>query len=365
MATKKIKQSNQAKTRRGQTTLKSKALPKTSQATSKSKQRAGGVLIVRKLVKRLVIFIFWIVAILFVFGSGYGFYNLYQGVQLVNEELTRQKDELAELNQQGLAERLNETSRQLNSLRSEYLSLNQQLALQENVNRLLNTRLGALEEEIPLLDVESLEQQRLRELIYSAEQHRQLGESPYPVIRLLQQAYSIALTHSGSLSLIEAINLDLAKYQTISTINKTRALIELDDALKLAAQLPHLVESPQMEEPSPNDYLDRLKNVFASLGDYIRVYKIEDSTKFSLTEEEARLLELTLLVRIMQAQLAILQGEEDFYYHAVESANELVQNYYPPSSIKSKFIDRLSHLAEINIKPESLPPLHSAALLTR
>jgi len=363
MATKKIKQSNQAKARRGQTTLKSKDLPRTSKGANKSKQRA--LLIIRKLVKGLAIFVFWIAAILFVFGSGYGIYNLYQDVQLVNEELTRQKNELAALNQQGLAERLNETSRQLNSLRNEYLSLNQQLALQENVNRLLNTRIGALEEEIPLLDVESLEQQRLRELIYSAEQHRQLGESPYPIIKLLQQAYSIALAHSGSLSLIEAINLDLAKYQTISTINKTRALIELDDALKLVPQLPHLVESAQMEGPSPDNYLDRLKHVFASLSDYIRVYKIEGSTKFSLTGEEVRLLELTLLVRIMQAQLAILQGEEDFYYHAVESANELVQNYYPPSSIKSKFIDRLSHLAEITIKPEPLPPLHIAALLTR
>ncbi len=363
------------KNKTSQAASKKQALPKTSEEANKNKQRTRQrakqrrrLLILRRLtrlVKGAIILVLWIAAIAFVVGGSYGIYSLYQEVQLVNEELVRQKNELAELSQQRLAERLNETSRQLSSLRDEYLSLNRQLTLQENVNRLLNTRLGALEEEIPLIDIESLEQQRLRELVYLAEQHRQLGESPYPIIKLLQQAYSIALVHSESLSLIEAINLDLARYQTISTINKTRALIELDRLLELAPQLPRLVESDQAEEPSPNDYLAGLKDVLASLGDYIRIYRIEDSAKFSLTEEEARLLELALLIRIMQAQSAVLQGEEDFYYHAIESANELVQDYYPSSSIKSRLIARLSRLAAMTIKPEPLPPLHSAALLVR
>ena len=362
------------KNKTSRASLKKKDSPQTSEEANKNKQnkskqqRRRRLLILRRLARLArgtAILILWIVVILFVVGGSYGVYSLYQEVQLVNEELVRQKNELAELSQQKLAERLNETSRQLSSLRDEYLSLNRQLTLQENVNRLLNTRLGALEEEIPLLDFESLEQQRLRELVYLAEQHRQLGESPYPIIKLLQQAYSIALVHSESLSLIEAINLDLARYQTISTINKTRALIELDRLLELAPQLPRLVESDQAEEPSPNDYLAGLKDVLASLGDYIRIYRIEDSAKFSLTEEEARLLELALLIRIMQAQSAVLQGEEDFYYHAIESANELVQDYYPSSSIKSRLIARLSRLAAMTIKPEPLPPLHSAALLVR
>lgn len=345
--------------------LKERPPPKSPDRRQEAKGAARSV--ARKFIRGLVLIMLCLAAIGLATG-GYSLYLLYQDLQLMREELSEQGSALTKLNEGRLFERLNGLTSQLDELRGENGVLTNQLEIQQTANSLLSNRLNNLEEEVLLLDAETLGQQRLRELIYLAEQRRQLGESSYQILRLLQQARSLALTqpNSASLSLLEAINLDLAEYQAIPVPNKTRILVELDDALRLAPELPRLTETEEAEnteEAPPSDYLGRMKNALASLGNYIRVYRIRND--LVLTGEEAKLVEMSLMVRILQAQLAVLQGEERFYQSTVRAARQLVEDSYPPSLTKDELVMKLSHLAEMNVQPGALPLLHSAALLAR
>ena len=287
---------------------------------------------------------------------GYGFYHLQRTLQSVEEKLSIQETGLEKLHKWNLPHLVATLKEELNGIKKE--------------NERLNERLNALEAELSRIDPHSIWKQRLQELVYLAAQKRRLRDDPYQILSLLNQAHSLAMAQPGSasLSLVQALIADIAAYKNIPISNKSNILAQLDDLMLEVSSLPHFpeVQFNRQEEREVNnetDYLTKLKDAFINLGSYVRIYKKEGEAARLLTEEEARLIEMSARVRIMQAQLAVLQDEEEFYYAVLSSLYETLKTSYPPHPLKTQIMEQLISLSQETIKDKPLPPLLSAAVL--
>lgn len=304
----------------------------------------------------------------FVLLGVYRFYLLQDGFRqveaaqkILQTELTRQAGELGEVG----------------TMRERQEAAMTELRQRKEQEEILMGRIHSLTSKLSTLEPQLIQRHQMRQLIYLAERQRHLDASAEQVLNLLSQARSIALNHPGtaSISLLQALAADIQTYQNIPVPERSRIVQELDVFLMETRSLPRFpifVEQERAAEdaedsflsPEGQEYFMRLKNAFAHLSDFVRIYKREENAQRFLTEEEERLIRLVIASKVLQAQLAAMQGEEELYRGMIAKLSEMLSLYYPSSDVKIRLLAQLEDLKQQDIKSPSLPALRSAESLS-
>lgn len=348
----------------------------TVDSSSTKKVQAASPRKFKSVLKRAVIWIFWLLLLLVIVALGYGLY-------LGEQRLESQDKKLAQLSQQ-LTQQKNITGQLENALSNQTTSLDARLQSQRDE---VQQQLSAIETRL------RSQAKRLRAMSDTSREDWLLAEAQY-LLKLANQRIRIERSAEGAEALLEeadAILRDLEDpdlYDIRRTIAKDLAALRLTKKidveglyLRLAALTENIESIPMLpvsvieaekaseeemtEAPNPSGFWQKVgtswDNFTSAFGEFVRVRKVGDTPKALLPPLDHLYLQQNLRLMLERAQLALLREHQDIYSQSLMQAVVWVEEHYSPSDIRERFITELEKLSEKNITqklPDITPSLN-------
>ena len=292
---------------------------------------------------------------------------------------------------------LQETQKEVASLRQEKNKINSQLKELDDQVESFRASLQKLQpQEVWLLQI--------NQLLYLAEQQRILGNRPSAISYLLLEARELvtASPSSENIALLGALNHDIQVYENFFSVETANIFQELGYLQEIINELPvndkefkfeyeDELEATQGVQASqgtqsttlnstnianlntlPIDnatitgitkYWNYVTRMFIPLTPYIRISRASVGPANLLSEQEIPLLRLAIEIKVLQAQSAILAGEEDLYKRILADIRENIINLFSENQQRNIAINLIDEMMEKSLLPKDLPALRSVTIL--
>lgn len=315
-------------------------------------------------------FIAYSIAICIIGILGYLYYTTY----LVNQRLIQTNTELSSSNSQQLTELQKKLDSELIELTLKYQELQHTSATEKEQ---LNQLAGAAEvsqQQILLLQQQikprELWQIQLNQLLFLAEQERQVGSKPASVSYLLQQIQKLLLTTTEPTQQIKTLNnlvkQDLSNYAALANINNGRIYQDINilesiitDDLKFKSSFYDEIADTQntnlWKEYNLPSFLQKFAN---SIGQYIRISRDTEPNQI-LTQDKRDITLSSMVLMLNQAKNSLIQGDADLYHTILEDVKQDTLKFFADGLEKNRAVDSLDQLLSTDILPNELPPLQS------
>ncbi len=379
-------------------TANTPATPATPTTAAKNKSSSSEITKILSLWKH---FLGYGVAIIIIGVLGYFYYVSF----ILNTNL---KEEVA-LNQKSiealeatLLGPLQDTQKEVASLRKEKVEINSKLQALDGLMESFRESLQKLQpQEVWLLQI--------NQLLYLAEQQRILGNHPTAISYLLMEARELvtASPSSENIALLGALNHDIQVYENFFNIETANIFQELGYLQEMIKELPvnhkefkfedeQELEATQGTQASQatqstalnntniaNSYILPIDNatitgitkywnyvtriftpqIFTPLAPYIRISRASVGPANLLSEKEIPLLRLVIEIKVLQAQSAILAGEEDLYKRILADIRENMITLFSENQKRDIAINLIDEMMEASLLPKDLPALRSVTTL--
>lgn len=275
----------------------------------------------------------------------------------LEERAVTSSDELASLREQldsGEQERDAALSEALESMRSQFASY------RSEVDEALDQVLEELSREQDTDEREWLHAEAAY-LLRLANQRLQLErdvEGAKALLRTADERLSEA-DNPALLSVRRAIASELAILDGVPEVDRTGIYLALNAQQERLAQLPlsrELEEIPArsgIEEAPSGDWQAQLSRFGQELKDLIVIRHHDQALEGLVAPEQESYLRQSARLVIEQAQLALLEQEQELYEASIDEALELVRGYYDTENGEVQaVIERLQELKSRNIQPE-------------
>ena len=283
---------------------------------------------------------------------------------------------------------LQDTQKEVASLRKERNKINSELKGLDDQVESFRTSLQKLQpQEVWLLQI--------NQLLYLAEQQRILGNRPTAISYLLLEARELvtASPSSENIALLGALNHDIQVYENFFSIETANIFQELGYLQEIINELPVNDKEFKFEYEDeleatqgtginstniadlntlPIDnativgitkYWNYVTRMFIPLTPYIRISRASVGPANLLSEQEIPLLRLAIEIKVLQAQSAILAGEEDLYKRILADIRENIINLFSGNQQRDIAINLIDEMMEKSLLPKDLPALRSVTIL--
>ena len=330
------------------------------------------------------------VAIIIIGVLGYFYYvSFIQNSNLKEEVALNQKS--IEALEATLLGPLQDTQKEVASLRKERAEINSKLQALDGLMESFRESLQKLQpQEVWLLQI--------NQLLYLAEQQRILGNHPTAISYLLMEARELvtASPSSENIALLGALNHDIQVYENFFNIETANIFQELGYLQEMIKELPvnhkefkfedeqelEITQGTQATDlnntnivnsytlPIDNatiagitKYWNYVTRMFIPLTPYIRISRASVGPANLLSEQEIPLLRLVIEIKVLQAQSAILAGEEDLYKRILADIRENMVNLFSENQKREIAINLIDEMMEVPLLPKDLPALRSVTTL--
>ena len=283
---------------------------------------------------------------------------------------------------------LQDTQKEVASLRKERNEINSELKELDDQVESFRTSLQKLQpQEVWLLQI--------NQLLYLAEQQRILGNRPTAISYLLLEARELvtASPSSENIALLGALNHDIQVYENFFSVETANIFQELGYLQEIINELPVNDKEFKFEYEDeleatqgtginstnianlntlPIDnatitgitkYWNYVTRMFIPLTPYIRISRASVGPANLLSEQEIPLLRLAIEIKVLQAQSAILAGEEDLYKRILADIRENIINLFSGNQQRDIAINLIDEMMEKSLLPKDLPALRSVTIL--
>lgn len=318
---------------------------------------------------------------------GYFYYISFVQKSQLKQEVRLITNSLNELENQRIAS--------IENLEIKVTGLHRQLKEMQRRIEVFNNKLEIFGLSLDELQPREVWQQQIAQLLYLAEQERILGNSPVAINYLLSEARELTQRNpiGENIALLAALDYDIQNYESLFDIESTNIFQEVGYLRETINELEinrrkFVFEkdnfSNKTEKESKSDILADYKNlpwvnrywkyisyyvgyytqqIFNGLSPYIRITNNKlDSTNL-LSEEQIPLLLLSMDIMVLQAQSAILSGEEELYKNLMQDISKRIVELFAQDKQRDLLVKQINDLAGEDIIPKSLPPLRSVESL--
>ncbi|MGQ4877735.1 uroporphyrinogen-III C-methyltransferase [Billgrantia sp. LNSP4103-1] len=161
------------------------------------------------------------------------------------------------------------------------------------------------------------------------------------------------------LSVRRAIASELSILDGVPEVDRTGLYLALNAQQERLGQLPlsrELEEIPArsgIEEAPSGGWQEQLSRFGQELKDLIVIRHHDEALEGLVTPEQESYLRQSARLVIEQAQLALLEEEQELYEASIDKALELIRGYYDTDNDEVQaVVDRLEELKDENIQPE-------------
>ena len=192
-------------------------------------------------------------------------------------------------------------------------------------------------------------------------------------LQLLTDASAILqrLNLAGLLPLRRQLTRDIEALRAVAGINREDIYVQLEALIERTSNLP-LLEPPKPAESSASPdvvdgsdvgWLERLsasaKRALQSFDGYLRIRQHDQPIKPLLGPDQEQFVRHNLRMRLVQAQLALLRGEQSIYRAGLEASLAMLASHFPAGDQRAEFERQLLALAERPIV-ERLPVIQGS-----
>ncbi len=170
----------------------------------------------------------------------------------------------------------------------------------------------------------------------------------------LQEADNPALT-----AVRREISSELAALDSVPEIDRTGIYLALDAQQEQLAKLPLKQDIDQMpapeaeEAPPTGSWKQQLSQFGNELKDLVTVRRHDEALEAMIAPDQEGYLRQNVRLKLEQAQLALLDENEELYEASIESAITLVNRYYATDKdAVSSALERLNELKDKAVRPE-------------
>ena len=336
------------------------------------------------------------VAIIIIGVLGYFYYVSFILNANLKEEVALNQKSIEAL-EETLLGPLQDTQKEVASLRKERVEINSKL-------QALDALMESFRESLQKLQPQEVWLLQINQLLYLAEQQRILGNHPTAISYLLMEARELvtASPSSENIALLGALNHDIQVYENFFNIETANIFQELGYLQKMIKELPvnhkefkfedeQELETTQGSQGTqatqsttlnstnianlnilPIDnatiagitkYWNYVTRMFIPLTPYIRISRASVGPVNLLSEQEIPLLRLVIEIKVLQAQSAILAGEEDLYKRILADIRENMITLFSENQKREIAINLIDEMMEASLLPKDLPALRSVTTL--
>jgi uroporphyrin-3 C-methyltransferase len=131
----------------------------------------------------------------------------------------------------------------------------------------------------------------------------------------------------------QKINQDIQALQRIPSVNKAEVLANLDNLIQQIQQIPLIPNSmtpaPQNNQSSPSankGWWENIKRNLAKLKTFIVIHKVDSANSLALSPDENFILKQKILMKLTQAQWAVLNSQAKVYQQALQQTQTLLRS---------------------------------------
>lgn len=159
------------------------------------------------------------------------------------------------------------------------------------------------------------------------------------------------------------INLDLQALDKIPTLNKQTLLNDLDELSTAVKNIPILPETTTQNQAkidaSPQTFWEKVKYSLEKLKGFVVIQRVNDPSAYALTPEKKLLTKQLILIKLTQAQWAVLNLDQTIYQQSLSAAKQMLLSLSIQQNSLAKVEQKLNTLLEITLHPKNRTPLKS------
>lgn len=286
--------------------------------------------------------------------SGWVGYSQWKNQQQQAQQLSQQNSDIDDQQQ-----RLTRLQNSINQHTQATQQTNQSVEQVKEQSNLLRQQLAVTQDKLRIISSQGKQEWLLEQAHYylTLAQEKLLFENNRDTaMALLAQADS-TLKQTSDLNLThirQAISDDLTYLDGLADNSNTDLLLQLSSLQKQIPQLtPVAYQLPTNQNFQPEQHkawFDRLMQTLDQFGEDAFKYRTHDEkVQPLLTDQQLSILQSALQLTLSHAQTAVLENNQPYYLSRLQSAQEIIQQYFQLNEQGEAIVSQLKQLSEQNL----------------
>ena len=201
-------------------------------------------------------------------------------------------------------------------------------------------------------------------LIYLAQLKLQFSSDTPAAIELLELAqHQIANFHTPDAEeLKQRLKQDIQVLQKVPKINKPQLLATLDDIMIKIKKIPLIPDvltktsprsQPTKQESVKHDWWQKTKDSLSKLKSFIIIRRIDNPSAIALSPDQKLLVKQSILLKLSQAEWALLNNQPDIYYRSLTAAKAMLSNINASGGVGTEISQQIKQLLSVSLTPKT------------